>query len=58
MPEIFDLTFEKDEKVIESHLYLKPFNFLKIKKILKIIENLDQYSTYIFKTLLFITQTT
>ena len=34
--EIFDLTFKKDEKVIESHLYFKsPFNFLKIKKILK-----------------------
>lgn len=33
---ILDLTYKKDEKVIESHLSFKsPFNFLKIKKILK-----------------------
>ena len=34
--EILDLTFEKDEKVFETHLSFKsPFNILKIKKILK-----------------------
>ena len=33
---ILDLTYKKDEKVIESHLSFKsPFNFLKTKKILK-----------------------
>jgi len=40
---ILDLTYKKDEKVIESHLSFKsPFNFLKIKKILKeIIEKFN-----------------